>query len=277
MSDSIKNAWNEWSDGWFQKQMTDKHIGHIRENPMWAFPKPIQDLLESSFPNLNGKRVLVPSSGDNGAVFAFHLLGANVTSADISEKQLANAKQYADKYGWNIKFVCADSMVLYGIKEGEYDLVYTSNRAHVWIDDLSAMYSSFHRVLKPNGRYIMFETHPIIRPFDDADDDSPSKIKIVRQYGDIYLPACDNHPETYLWRIKDFVNALLKQGMQIENMEEFQSSAGDCHSMWWYDSLEDAQTDGLKKFDWKHNPWAALPQWIGFSTIKSSPGDKKRV
>ena len=266
MSDSIKNAWNEWSDGWFQKQMTDKHIQYIRDNPMWSFPKPIQHLLEVSFSNFNGKRVLVPSSGDNGAAFAFHLLGANVTSADISEKQLANAKLNADKHGWDIEFVCADSMVLNGIEEDKYDLVYTSNGAHVWINDLSAMYRSFNRVLKQNGRYIMFETHPITRPFDD---DYSAKIKIVRQYGDICRPARDGHPETYLWRIKDFVNALLRQGLFIETMEEFNSSAGDCLSMWWYDSLEDAQADGLKQFDWQHNPWAALPQWIGFSAIKN--------
>jgi glutamyl-tRNA reductase len=47
------------------------------------------------FDSFDGLHVLVPSSGDNGAVFAFHMLGASVTSADISERQLENAKKLA--------------------------------------------------------------------------------------------------------------------------------------------------------------------------------------
>jgi len=34
---------------------------------------------------LKGKKICVPSSGDNHVVFAFALLGAKVTSCDIAE------------------------------------------------------------------------------------------------------------------------------------------------------------------------------------------------
>ena len=62
-------------------------------NPAWAFPRPVYDMISEKFPNLQGKRVLVPSSGGNEAVYGFHLLGAKVTSADISERQIFNAKK----------------------------------------------------------------------------------------------------------------------------------------------------------------------------------------
>lgn len=88
-------------------------------------------MLRSAFDSFKGLRVLVPSSGDNGAVFAFHMLGASVTSADISGRQLENAKKLADGEGWNIEFVRADSMTLDGIPDGKFDLVYTSNGVHV--------------------------------------------------------------------------------------------------------------------------------------------------
>ncbi|MCL2519218.1 MAG: class I SAM-dependent methyltransferase, partial [Oscillospiraceae bacterium] len=101
--------------------------------------------------NVKGKKVLVPSSGDNKAVFGFHLLGAQVTSCDLAENQLKNAKIIADKYNWDIEFICQDSMKLELIKDGEYDLVYTSNGAHIWIGDLLGMYTNFHRVLKDGG------------------------------------------------------------------------------------------------------------------------------
>jgi hypothetical protein len=50
-------------------------------------------------------------------------------------------------------------------------------------------------------------------------------------------------------------------------MEEFHSQLNsfDC---WWYNTVEEAEADGYAKFDWNKNPFAALPQWIGFSAKK---------
>lgn len=118
--------------------------------------------------------MLVPFSGDNATVFAFRLLGAAVTSADISERQLENAGRIAADHGWDIRFVCDDSMSLTKIEDSAYDLVYTSNGVHVWIPDLLSMYRSFHRVLKKDGQHIMYEVHPVIRPF--GDDEVPKLI-----------------------------------------------------------------------------------------------------
>ncbi len=211
-------------------------------------------MLCDAFNSFEDLRILIPSSGDNGAVFAFHLLGAKVTSADISERQLENAKKIADGEGWNIKFICADSMTLDGIPDGEFDLVYTSNGVHIWINDLAAMYGNFKRVLKQNGRYIMFETHPFIRPFDD----SGVEIKIIKDY---------NHTEGNHWRVMDLYNAFAAQNFVIQRIEEFHAEPGS-HDLWFYKTLGEAEADENRKFDMKQNPWAALPSWIGFSAVK---------
>jgi SAM-dependent methyltransferase len=145
-------------------------------------------------------------------------------------------------------------MKLEGIPDGEYDLVYTSNGVHVWINDLPSMYRNFNRVLKPDGRYIMFETHPFIRPFDDNGEE----IKIIKDY---------DNTEGFHWRIMDLFNALTGQGFEVLRMEEFHAEIG-AHDLWWYKTLGEAEEDGNKKFDISNNAWAALPQWIGFSAIK---------
>ena len=61
-------------------------------------------------------------------MFAFVMMGAQLTSCDISEKQLANAERIAKKYGWNraIEFICEDTMKLDCITSNTYDFVYTS-------------------------------------------------------------------------------------------------------------------------------------------------------
>jgi SAM-dependent methyltransferase len=261
MSEKIKEAWNKRSDGYYSENNVKDTAAKLKANPIWAFPSVVQDMLQTSFYSFQGLKVLVPSSRDNCAAFAFHMLGAQVTSADISERQLYNAKKIADDNGWKIDFVCADSMTLCGIKDGEYDLVYTSNGVHVWIDDLTTMYKNFRRVLKRGGRYIMFEVHPINRPFDDSAD----AIKIHKRYEDIIV---NSDPGNYHWRVMDFLNALIKQEFTIERVEEFHTEAETPLSLWFYNTAAEAEADNYRKLDWKQNPWAALPQWIGFSAKK---------
>ena len=260
MSNGVMNWWNNRSDEYYGGLRGQ--LDRLIKNPTWAFPPPIWKMINASFPDLRGKRVLVPSSGDNCAVFGFHLLGAAVTSCDIAERQLYNARKITDEQGWTIEFIRQDSMTLDGIGDGEYDLVYTSNGVHVWISDLPRMYGNFHRVLKPGGRYIMFETHPFIRPFDD----SGTEIKVKKPYESTGL-FVSGEETTYGWRIMDLFNAVFAAGFTMTHMEEFHPKKDD-YDNWFYSHELAAAEDEYKKFDWKQNPWAALPQWIGFSARK---------
>lgn len=248
----IKEHWNGISDKYYEG--SEGILEKVIKNPECAFPGPVLSFIKRYFAGLDKKRICVPSSGDNMAVFAFHLMGASVTSVDISEKQVMNARNIAEKRGWDIEFVCDDSMELSRIKSGEYDLVYTSNGVHVWISDLSLMYQNFNRILKDNGYYIFFETHPMIRPFDDSGEN----VKIVKHYGDI---GPHGEVPTYAWRMQDFANSLIFSGFTIEGMEEFHSSAGDLLSYdYMYKTEEERLKDNYRLYDWKQNPWAALPQ-----------------
>ncbi len=258
---TAKEEWDAYSDEYFAENASEEIVGRIIEDPSWAFPAPVWDMILSSYPNLRGKNVLVPSSGDNAAVFAFHLLGAAVTSADISERQLENARRIAAVHGWDIRFVCDDSMSLAKIEDGMYDLVYTSNGVHVWIPDLLSMYRSFHRVLNKDGQHIMYEVHPVIRPF--GDDEVPL-ITVRKPYENIHFT--DNVPK-FAWRIQDIFNAAFDAGFKITHMEEFHPGKND-NDLWFYKNQAHAEADNYMKFDWKQNPWAVLPQWIGFSARK---------
>jgi len=254
---ATRDHWNENSDNYYSHQAEKDHPGILQEDPYRAFPEEIAAWLRQLYPDMRGMKILVPSSGDNLAAFAFHLLGAEVTSADLAENQLKNAKAIADARGWDIRFVQADSMSLEGIPSEAYDLVYTSNGAHVWISDLTRMYGSFRRVLKPGGRYIFFETHPFIRPFDD----SAAEVRIVKPY---HIIRTEDNPLNYHWRVQDFVKGLLAAGFTLRDFAEFYAKPGYfCGHNWYYGSREEAEADNCRLYDWTLNPYAALPQWLG--------------
>lgn len=261
----VAQDWNNGSDSYYSKIYTAGVIERIIADPMWAFPYEVRQMLRAACPDLQGKHVLVPSSGDCGAVFAFHLLGARVTSADIAARQLENAQRIAWAQGWDIEFVHDDSMRLARIPDAAYDLVYTSNGVHVWIDDLPAMYGSFARVLKPGGSYVMFETHPFARPFDSNAQEA-GEFRVIKPYEST---GPSGEVPTYAWRIMDLMNAMMDAGFIMRRMEEFHAHKAtfDC---WWYASLEEGEADGWRKHDWQCNPWAALPQWIGMWARKEN-------
>ena len=115
----VRDSWNEWSETWYQKKRTEEVIAKLISSPQSVFHRTTISMIQETIPELKGKRVLVPSSGDNHAVFAFHLMGAQVTSCDISERQLENASVIARKHNWDIEFICDDTMILDAIKSDE--------------------------------------------------------------------------------------------------------------------------------------------------------------
>lgn len=259
----VKDTWNEWSDTWYEKYRTEEKIAKIIENPKSVIHATTYSMIENTLPDLKGKRVCVPSSGDNHAVFAFHLLGAKVTSCDISERQQENAVDIANKYGWDIEFICDDTMSLSRIESDEYDLVYTSNGVHVWIDDLNSMYRNIHRILKGNGIYIMFDIHPFNRPFDRDDTD---RITVVNSY-DSTGPI--GEVPMYHWRIQDIMNAVISSGLHIKRIEEMQAEPDP----YWIDALDQDRNKLSKEeldklYRWETNPMAAIPQWLSISAVK---------
>ena len=269
MQNSIIDHWNNDSDNYFKGTQC---YGEIVKNPKIAFPIAVYPLLQKYVGDLRGKNVLVPSSGDNIGAFGFHLMGAKVTSCDLAENQIKNARMIAQQHGWDVEFLVQDTMRLDKIKDNKYDLVYTSNGVHVWINDMSAMYKNINRVLKPGGYNIFFETHPACRPFDRSSYD----VKIRKSYEDVYIDANDDVP-TYEWRTQDFVNAVLSSGLDLKEMVEFTSEREDLHAHNYlcispeHKSEYDWPGD---TFDWKNNPWAALPSCLCLCSQKRRHFDK---
>lgn len=263
--EKVRRKWDEYSDSWYLRYRSEEAINKIIDEPSSAFHHTVWEKIMSLFPSLKGKRICVPSSGDNHAVFAFAILGAKVTSCDISKRQLENAEKIAKKHGWDIEFICDDTMHLSKLQSDSFDFVYTSNGVHVWISDLQAMYKSIYRILKKNGSSLMYEIHPFCRPFDDSE----MILKIRKPY-DWTGPFKDNEEDVanYGWRIQDICNAIFGSGLTIKHMEEMYAEYGT----YWFVQRDDEfyipKEEKDKYADWKVNPYAALPQWIMLHSVK---------
>ncbi len=253
----LKDDWNQTSDSeWYQSLRSDEKIAELVKDPTSAFHPAVYNLIKKHIPHLRGKEILLPSSGDNHAAFAFALMGAQVTSSDISEKQLEHAQEIADKLNLEIRFICDDTMRLLNMENNRFDLVYTSNGTHTWINSLSSMYKNIYRVLKSSGISIMYDIHPFNRPFTGEPWKDP---QIRKPYWET-IPQCH-------WRVQDLVNAMTEAKLSIMEMVELQAVNA---SFWFsYDELLKQNADEIKEINnWKYNPMAALPAWISIVAQK---------
>lgn len=258
LTDRIKAYWNETSDSeWYRSLRTDEKIARLKEKPESAFHPAVYELIKKHLPDMKGRRILLPSSGDNHAAFAFAIMGARVTSADISERQLENAATVADKLCLDIEFVCDDTMKLSNIKGQTYDMVYTSNGTLSWINDVDFMYRNIYRVLKTGGSSVTYDMHPFNRPFSGEAWKDP---RIVKSYHDVF-------PDLH-WRLQDIVNSQIKAGLAICELAEL--PAVDASFWFTYDELKKKSPEELNGInDWKENPMAALPAWIALISKKN--------
>lgn len=249
--DKIKAYWNETSDSeWYRSLRTDEKISRLKEEPASAFHPAVMELIRKYLPDLKGRRILLPSSGDNHAAFALAMLGAHVTSADISERQLENASVIAERLGLDIEFICDDTMRLTQIRDNTCDMVYTSNGTLSWITDLDSMNRNLSRVLKPGGYYVMYDMHPFNRPFSGEAWRAPH---IVKSYQDVF-------PDLH-WRLQDLINSQIKAGLRICELAEL--PAADASFWFPYAELQRKSPEELEGInDWTKNPMAALPAWI---------------
>ena len=255
----VKEHWNQVSDSdWYKSLRTDEKLNVLKNDPRTAFHPEMIALLEKHINGFAGKNILLPSSGDNHAAFAFALMGAQVTSLDISERQLENARAISDKWGLDIEYICDNTMFLSMIKDASFDLVYTSNGTLTWIGDLNEMYRNISRVLKTGGYSALFDLHPFNRPFTGEAWKAPV---VKKSYYDVF-------PDLH-WRVQDIINSNIQAGLNIKEMAEL--PATDASFWYTYDELKTISQENIRNInDWKFNPMAAIPAWIAVIAQKGN-------
>jgi SAM-dependent methyltransferase len=87
--------------------------------------------------------------------------GARVSAVDFSPVAIAKATGLAAECGVSIDFVEADVTNLPVRLTGRFDLVYATIGILCWIDDIAAWMRSVGATLRPGGRLLLVDFHPV--------------------------------------------------------------------------------------------------------------------
>jgi SAM-dependent methyltransferase len=184
--------------------------------------------------NVSGANVLQLMCATGEDTLSWAGLGAQAVGVDISPRQIEIARQKAAQAGLPARFYAAD---VYNLPDDlmrqDFDLVYLSLGIMVWLPDLNGWAQACARCLKPGGRLILYEEHPVAIILSEIDGhmhidgDYFSRSKPAIEYGWGHFQGGDAAIEEkyeFSWPLGDIITALAQAGLFVVHLEEFPSS-----------------------------------------------------
>jgi len=162
--------------------------------------------------------------------------GAIVTGVDISDKSIERANELKEKAGLPAEFVRSDILDLVGRIGNKFDIVFQSYGTHCWILDIDKWAQVVAHYLKPGGIFYIIDDHPIIQVFEVENGSyfgtAPERYLNGRDYCDrSYI--IKNELVEWQHTLASIVNALIKAGLTIELLNEFDKSYYPVHEDWY--------------------------------------------
>ena len=166
-------------------------------------------------------------------------LGARVTAFDFSPTALMRLRELAATCGVDVKTVVADSQQLSSPAQarshGRFDLVYATVGVISWIADLEAWMRGAFALLRPGGRLVLVELHPLLCMPETIEPlvlDFPYANDGVHHYegtGSYANPDADLawKIDQYGWSLGETVNAAITAGLSIVRLDEHTAAPFD--------------------------------------------------
>lgn len=185
--------------------------------------------------NLQGKTILHLQCHFGQDTISLSRLGAEVTGVDLSDKAIQVAKQIAKDTNSIANFICCDIYDLPNHLEKQFDIVYTSYGTIGWLPDLDKWAQVVSRFLKPNGKFVFVEFHPVVWMFDDNFEKIGynyfnSGAIVETENGTYADKTADISQEYIMWNhgLSEVINSLIKEKLEIIALDEFDYSPYNC-------------------------------------------------
>lgn len=161
-----------------------------------------------------------------------HLGLSKVLGVDLSETNVYYATKMAEDFKLeNISFIASDVLKLDDIHHERYDIVFTSEGVLGWLPDLKRWAEVIKHVIKPNGFFYVYDSHPFFHLLDE-EKISEGILEAKYPYFDATadlgydIGGYAGNPkkgENYWWNhsMSDIINSLLDVGLELEFFHEF--------------------------------------------------------
>ena len=185
--------------------------------------------------NVEGKKILHLQCHFGQDTLSLSRMGAQVTGIDFSEKAINAAKSLADELNIAATFICCDVYSTSDHLSEQFDIVYTTYGTIGWLPDLDKWAKVIAERLKPGGKLIFVDFHPVVWMFDNDFkqvaynyfQESPIVEDVSSSYANKEIEITDT---TITWNhgLSEVYQALQNAGLIIDHFSEYPFSPYDC-------------------------------------------------
>ena len=223
-----KNSWNKRTEVHYDSEFYDnanfKKTGNSLNEIELEFLKEVK-----------GKSVLHLQCHFGQDSISLSKLGANVTGVDLSDVAIDKAENLAKEMNVDTKFICSDVYNLPNFLEKKFDYVFSSYGTIGWLPDSQKWAAVISHFLKPGGKFIFAEFHPVIWMFDNAIEAVTYRYfnsdPIVEEEEGTYTDSTADLKETCVtWNhgLSEIFNSLKNNGLQVQEFREYDYSPYNC-------------------------------------------------
>jgi len=223
-----KESWNAKTDFHLKSEFYDLE-GFLKGNTS------LNEIELNLLGDIKGKSILHLQCHFGQDSISLSRLEAEVTGIDLSDKAIDAAKELSNKTKNDITFICCDIYDLPNHLDKQFDIVFTSYGTIGWLPDLDKWGKIISRYLKPNGKFIFAEFHPVVWMFDDNFDKIGysyfnSGAIVETETGTYADVEADITQEYVMWNhpISEVLNSLISNEIEINLFEEFDYSPYNC-------------------------------------------------
>lgn len=185
--------------------------------------------------DISGKKILHLQCHFGQDTLSLARMGAHLTGVDLSDRAIERANELAKTIGSESRFICCDIYDLPNHLDEKFDIVFTSYGTIGWLPDLEKWACIIRRYLKPGGQFIFVEFHPVVWMFDDDFKDVTynyfnKEMILETEVGTYADRNADIHGDYVMWNhdMSELINALISNGLQIDQLDEFDYSPYNC-------------------------------------------------
>ncbi len=157
---------------------------------------------------------------------------AEVTGIDLSDAAILKASELNQQLNLHAEFICCDVYDVPQVLKKQFDIVFTSYGTIGWLPDLDKWADVISKSLKPGGRFLLVEFHPVLWMFDEEVKAIKysyfNKQTIVEEengtYADKSAVIKNNISITWNHSLDEVISALINAGLSIELFKEFDYS-----------------------------------------------------
>lgn len=223
-----KNSWNNRTTFHLKSDFYDV-AGFLNGNSS------LNEIELKLFGSVKGKSILHLQCHFGQDTISLSRLGAKTTGVDFSDKSIKSANELAKKTGVDADFICCDIYDLPNHLNKKFDIVFTSYGTIGWLPDLNKWAKIVSKYLKPTGKFVFVEFHPVVWMFDDNFENIEYNYfnlgAIIETESGTYADKNANINQEYvMWNhgISEVVNSLINNKLEINSLNEYDYSPYNC-------------------------------------------------